>query len=260
MKKRSLLAVMLALVMILTCFAGCTSRTVSGNALTDGGVLCLRVNPEIAVHYDADGKVTHVEARNDDGSAITADYTGYEGSEVHQVVLDLVAAIGEAGYFLEEIDGERRHITLEIEPGSSLPSETFLTELAEAVQDYVSRSNWTAPVDVRELPANTRTCTNPLCTDDDCDDVICDAGVCTNPYCDEPDCDDADCDDNIPKQHHDDHHHDRDDVRTCTNPLCTDDDCDDVICDAGVCTNPYCDDPDCDDADCDDNIPGHDDD
>ena len=198
MKKRSFLAIVLTLVMILTCFAGCAPRTAANNELTTGGVLCLRVNPEIAVHYDAEGKVTRVEARNDDGSDITADYTGYEGAEVHQVVVDLVTAIGEAGYFLEEVEGEGRRITLEIEPGSALPSETFLTDLADAVQDCVNRNSWTAPLEVQKAPEDVRTCTNPYCKDSDCDDLICDAGICTNPYCDEADCDDADCDENIP--------------------------------------------------------------
>ena len=32
-----------------------------------GGVLCIKVNPEIALHYDANGKVTQVEGRNPDG-------------------------------------------------------------------------------------------------------------------------------------------------------------------------------------------------
>ncbi len=121
----------------------------AADALPAGGVLRLSVNPEIAVHYDADGLVTGVEARNDDGAAILAGYAGFEGKAARQVVAELVTAIGEAGYFVEEIEGERRQIVIEIEPGSALPSSTFLADVAADVQACVSANQWQSPVDVR---------------------------------------------------------------------------------------------------------------
>ena len=121
----------------------------TADALPAGGVLRLSVNPEIAVHYDADGLVTGVEARNDDGAAILAGYAGFEGKAARQVVAELVTAIGEAGYFVEEIEGERRQIVIEIEPGSALPSSTFLADVAADVQACVSANHWQSPVDVR---------------------------------------------------------------------------------------------------------------
>ena len=267
MKLKSVISIALSLVMGLTCLTGCAANGESAS----GGVLRLSVNPEIAVYFDKDGKVTQVEARNDDGNAITADYTGYEGAAAQQVVVDLVTAIGEAGYFVEEVDGECRQIVLEIEPGSKLPSETFLAELANAVHDCVNSHHWTAPVEVKDCRDDDERddgiCTNPNCDDDDCDDTDCDDndlqddddrddGICTNPNCDDDDCDDADCDDN-----------ERDDG-ICTNPNCDDDDCDDTDCDDndlqdddnrddGICTNPNCDDDDCDDNDRDDDHDDH---
>ncbi|MGI6173073.1 MAG: anti-sigma-I factor RsgI family protein [Christensenellales bacterium] len=79
-----------------------------------GGVLWLSVNPQISVYYDAGGNVTNVEARNEDGTKILADFTGFEGKACKSVVAELVTAIGKAGYFVEEVEGGRRRITLEI--------------------------------------------------------------------------------------------------------------------------------------------------
>ena len=186
----TILACVLALAL---CFSACAPAAPATTRQTpQGGVLRLTVNPEIAVFFDENGNVTEVEARNDDGSKIIADYTGFEGKATKTVVAELVAAIGEAGYFVEDLDGHRRHITLEIEPGSSVPSEGFLTEVEAEVRRTVERSSWTAPV---ETNATGRTCTNPDCTEWDCDDVFCDNGICTNPYCDDHDCDDKYCDD-----------------------------------------------------------------
>lgn len=151
MKTKSIFATALALVMSLLILAGCTSNKEAGGTtqLATGGVLCLKVNPEIAITYDADGNVTKVDARNEDGSKILADYSGYEGKACKTVVAELVTAIGEAGYFVEEIEGQRRQITIEIEPGSKLPSRTFPDDIANEVRSTVDSNAWAAPVDVR---------------------------------------------------------------------------------------------------------------
>ena len=167
MKKRFVSAIALALMTSMVFLAGCSKTTavaesssetsgVSSNenssasavSLATGGTLYLSVNPEIAIFYDGDGKVTKVEGRNDDGSKILADYTGYEGKEARQVVRELVAEIGEAGYFAEEIEGENRQITIEIEAGSSLPHDGFLEEVAADVRECVNSHHWHSPVDV----------------------------------------------------------------------------------------------------------------
>ena len=171
MKKRFVSAIALALMTSMVFLAGCSKTTavaesssessgVSSNenssesssasavSLATGGTLYLSVNPEIAIFYDGDGKVTKVEGRNDDGSKILADYTGYEGKEARQVVRELVAEIGEAGYFAEEIEGENRQITIEIEAGSSLPHDGFLEEVAADVRECVNSHHWHSAVDV----------------------------------------------------------------------------------------------------------------
>ena len=154
MKKKTVLAVVMVLLLGLLCTACSQKESVDeGTAVQEsgpktGGVLYLSVNPEIAVFYDIDGNVIKVEGCNDDGSAILEDYTGYEGKAAGQVVTELVAAIGEAGYLVEEIEGESRKITIEIETGSVLPNDTFLEEMVSEVRACVNEHDWDGYVDV----------------------------------------------------------------------------------------------------------------
>ena len=153
-KKKTVFAVALVLLLGLFCTAcGQREGADEGTAAQEsgpktGGVLYLSVNPEIAVFYDIDGNVIKVEGCNDDGSAILEDYTGYEGKAAGQVVTELVAAIGEAGYLVEEIEGESRKITIEIETGSVLPNDTFLEEMVSEVRACVNEHDWDGYVDV----------------------------------------------------------------------------------------------------------------
>ena len=178
-KARSLFTIAMAMALGLTALTGCShvssavadrisqvilpneslaeadlSQTAAASAAADvsqaeGGVLFLSVNPEVAISYDADGLVTAVEARNDDGSKLLEGYTGYVGKPARQVVSELVTAIGEAGYFAEEIEGENRQIVIEIETGSALPDDAFLEEIITDVRSCVSSHNWSSPVDMR---------------------------------------------------------------------------------------------------------------
>lgn len=152
MKKKSVFAVALALVMSLACLTGCGGQTSadvpSGTELSSGGVLVLSVNPEIAVEYDKDGIVTGVTARNDDALAIINSCKGLIGQQTRDVVSNLVTAIGDAGYFVEEIEGERRQITIEIEAGSSLPGDDFLDDVISDVKAAVDSHNWQTPLNI----------------------------------------------------------------------------------------------------------------
>ena len=107
-----------------------------------GGVLSLKINPEIALHYDENGKVTKVEGRNADGTRILEGFTGYTGKDTAQVLEELVDLIGKAGYFVEEADGTSRRIVLELDPGSQLPHDQFLQDMAKHVKSCVENKNW----------------------------------------------------------------------------------------------------------------------
>lgn len=146
---RSMIAAALVLMFSLACFVGCSQPQANGAVeIANGGVLCLKVNPEIAVAYDSAGNVTGVTARNDEALKILENYSGFEGKAAKTVVVELINAIGEAGYFVEEIDGGRRQITLEIEPGSSLPTGTFLDDVIANIRDAVNSNSWQVPLDV----------------------------------------------------------------------------------------------------------------
>ena len=186
-KARSLFTIAMAMALGLTALTGCShvssavadrisqvilpneslaeadlSQTAAASAAADvsqaeGGVLFLSVNPEVAISYDADGLVTAVEARNDDGSKLLEGYTGYVGKPARQVVSELVTAIGEAGYFAEEIEGENRQIVIEVEKGSAIPDQEFLNEIVADVQGYVSTMQLTSDIDIEGATDYTAT-------------------------------------------------------------------------------------------------------
>ncbi len=144
------LMLFLALVLVLTgCAPAAPTTEPAGAALANGGVLVLRVNPEIAIEYDQNGIVTGITARNEDAIAIIDACTGLIGVEARVAISQLVTAIGEAGYFVEEVEGGSRQITLEIEPGSSLPSDVFLDDLIADIKACVDSHSWTTPLDVQ---------------------------------------------------------------------------------------------------------------
>lgn len=113
-----------------------------------GGTLILRVNPEFAIHYDADGVVVGVEALNADAENMGLDLSALEGQECRTAVSTLIARINEAGYFVEEVEGEGNTIDLEVEDGSSLPANDFLKNIVSDSQTCVIGQNKTASMQV----------------------------------------------------------------------------------------------------------------
>lgn len=136
MKRRSILMALVAsLAVLLTALlTGC------GTAANDSlkGYLTLSVNPAIRIEYNADGLVTGLEGRNDDGAAIVKSYTDYIGKDCSTVLRELVTDIYQAGYFIEDADSGKRQIVLQLEPGSALPDDDFLELLRRDVQGTVS--------------------------------------------------------------------------------------------------------------------------
>lgn len=102
------------------------------------GTLILKVNPEIAVEYDGDGNVVGIRGLNEDGRRIVEGCQDYAGRSCQEVVEELIGLINEAGYFVEETEGEDRRITIEIERGSAIPETDFLDKIAVSVQDCVA--------------------------------------------------------------------------------------------------------------------------
>ncbi len=148
--KKSILAIMIALALILglASLTGCGRS--SANNLTSYGVLVLSVNPEIAIEYDENGIVTGITARNDDAKDILKK-NGKDliGLEIREVITKLVAVIGEAGYFIEEVEGKHRQIVIEIETGSQIPNANFLDEIVSEIREYINMNDWNVPIDVK---------------------------------------------------------------------------------------------------------------
>ena len=120
---------------------------IEGTAIAESGTLLLKVNPEIAIDYDADGKVTSIRGLNDDGEEIVRTYPDFIGKDSGRVLKELIAMIGDAGYFVEEVEGKAKQIILELEAGSALPNNEFLEHMAinaqSAVEEYKLNSDVT---------------------------------------------------------------------------------------------------------------------
>lgn len=124
-----------------------------GEAIADSGTLYLKVNPEIAIDYDENGLVTDVRADNADAEDILNNYPDYVGKDSGIVLEELIALIGEAGYFVEEVEGEPKSIVIELEAGSALPKTDFLERMAtnaqQAVEAYKTNSEETRETDTK---------------------------------------------------------------------------------------------------------------
>ena len=136
--RRNLLAAVSSLaVMSAALLTGCGAPADEGTAIRDTGFLTLSVNPEIRIEYDDEGRVIDLTGQNDDGKTIVASYQDYIGKECDDVLNDLIVKINEAGYFVEDIDGGRKNIVIQLEPGSVVPSSTFLEEVTASTQNAV---------------------------------------------------------------------------------------------------------------------------
>ena len=133
------------------------SQEAAASVVPDAGVLYVKVNPEIAVHYDDQGIVTAVKGINDDGAALIKDAEQFIGRECREVVRDLVEDINEAGYFTEEIEGGNKQIVIEVEKGSAIPDQEFLNQIVADVQGYVSTMHLAGDIDIEGATDYTAT-------------------------------------------------------------------------------------------------------
>ena len=117
--------------------AGCGATVQEGTALKETGTLTLSVNPEIQIEYNREGKVTALTGRNDDGKGVVEAYPDYIGKSCDDVLKDLIIEIHEAGFFVDDIDGNKKNIVLQLEPGSVLPNDDFLEDMSASTQEAV---------------------------------------------------------------------------------------------------------------------------
>ena len=133
MKRRKILAAASSLAVLAALLTGCGAQPQEGSVTA--GVLTLRVNPEIAIHYNQSGKVVALEGDNQDGREIVEAYPDYIGKECEVVVQELVEEIHAAGYFVEEVEGQPRRVVLELDDDSQEPREDFLEDMSRSAQD-----------------------------------------------------------------------------------------------------------------------------
>ena len=133
MKRRKILAAASSLAVLAALLTGCGAQPQEGSVTA--GVLTLRVNPEIAIHYNQSGKVVALEGDNQDGREIVEAYPDYIGKDCEVVVQELVEEIHAAGYFVEEVEGQPRRVVLELDDDSQEPREDFLEDMSRSAQD-----------------------------------------------------------------------------------------------------------------------------
>ncbi len=125
--------------------AGC-SQSANTDQQPETGTMILSVNPEIRITYDENGNVTKLDGMNTDGEGIVTSYQDYVGKDCRTVLDDLVAKIHEAGYFIEDLDGNPRNIILQFEQGSVMPEQEFQSRLQEHVQTTAGELTLTSDV------------------------------------------------------------------------------------------------------------------
>ena len=133
MKRRKILAAASSLAVLAALLTGCGAQPQESSVTA--GVLTLRVNPEIAIHYNQSGKVVALEGDNQDGREIVETYPDYIGKDCEVVVQELVEEIHAAGYFVEEVEGHPRRVVLELDDDSQEPREDFLEDMSRSAQD-----------------------------------------------------------------------------------------------------------------------------
>ena len=132
MKRRKILAAASSLAVLAALLTGCGAQPQESSVTA--GVLTLRVNPEIAIHYNQSGKVVALEGDNQDGREIVEAYPDYIGKDCEVVVQELVEEIHAAGYFVEEVEGHPRRVVLELDDDSQEPREDFLEDMSRSAQ------------------------------------------------------------------------------------------------------------------------------
>ena len=109
----------------------------AGEILSKGGFVLLNVNPEIRIGFNADGKVTTVTAENKDAETLLQNLTDYQGKNCEEVVDNLIGLIKDAGYLIDDIDGENKVVVIQLESGSKEPEKGFVTNLKDHAKKSV---------------------------------------------------------------------------------------------------------------------------
>lgn len=162
MKKRIYSVVGVLFMAVSLVLVGCSAdgdRALSSseNEIAALGTIILKVNPEIAIDYNDQGEVTNIRALNEDAEGIITNYADFIGKSSEVVLKELIQLIGDAGYFVEEIEGKSKRIVIELEAGSELPTEDFLVDMATNAQGAAQEFAPNSEVNVEEVAPTEKT-------------------------------------------------------------------------------------------------------
>jgi hypothetical protein len=114
---KKILGITLAVILMMTLFAGCLDYGPEKTANTGKikGNLLLSVNPEIKISYDSDLNVVKLSGENDDGKLIVKSMDNFIGKPVVTVAGELIGKIDEAGIFAKLSAGNADGIKIKID-------------------------------------------------------------------------------------------------------------------------------------------------
>lgn len=147
------------IIIMVLLLVGCTSQSGSSKEAEpeeetpQTGILTLKINPEVELKYDMEGLVLSLNGMNEEGKAITAAYSDYIGKDVYVVLKELIETIHAEGYLKEDETGDQKDITLELEPGSVLPSENFFGKASKEMKEVVAKLTQSENTD-HKIPLN----------------------------------------------------------------------------------------------------------
>lgn len=157
MKKRIYSVVGVLFMALSLVLVGCSAdgdkalSTNESDAVAVLGTIILKVNPEIAIDYNDQGEVTNVRALNEDAEEIINEYTDFIGKNSDIILEELIQLIGDAGFFVEEIEGKSKRIVIELEAGSELPTDNFLVDMATNAQEAAKEFAPNSEVNIEDV-------------------------------------------------------------------------------------------------------------
>lgn len=136
------ITMMVAVIVWIVTLVGC-DLNISLGGIAKGGTLYIQAHSQIAVTYNANGTVTAITAVTEDAKEIVAQYQDYSGKACADVVTELVAMIGEAGY----LSGDAP-ISIGFDENSAMPSKDFAETVQQQIQTVVEENQWQSTVTV----------------------------------------------------------------------------------------------------------------
>ena len=136
MKFTKIISLLLVAVLGIGALASCSSGDDGNTDVLDGEALTyvsLRINPEIELLADEDGKVVAVNAVNEDGEVVLA-AVDLEGKSIEEAGAIFTETAGDLGYFTP--DGEKDTVYVDVESNIDGEAAEVEEKLNKSIRDY----------------------------------------------------------------------------------------------------------------------------